>query len=75
MKIRKMIAAGLVASAVAMGAPAANAQPAPEPLASVLHELQKIGGFQAQNLILVPALLSSVGFLANIANIATSSAR
>ena len=73
MKLRRILAAGLVASALAVGAPVAQAaQPAPEPRAGVLNELKRLGGYQAQNLILVPALLSSLGFLTNIA---TSSQR
>ncbi|APT91905.1 hypothetical protein CPHO_02145 [Corynebacterium phocae] len=67
MKIRRSLAAiGLAVAVSVAGTPAATAQPAPEPLAQVLRELYKIGGFQAQNLILVPAVLSSLGFLSNL---------
>lgn len=66
MKLRRMIAAATVATACVVAAPAAQAQPAPEPLESVLREIRNVAGWEAQNLILVPAALSSVGFIISI---------
>lgn len=66
MKLRRLVAAAAVASTVVIAAPAASAQPAPEPLNRVLYEIYKIGGWEAQNIILVPAALSSLGFILNI---------
>lgn len=66
MKLRRFVAATAVAASVFVAAPAANAQPAPEPLGQVLREIEKIGGWQAQNLILIPAGLSAVSWIANI---------
>ena len=46
--------------------PVANAQPAPEPLGQVLREIEARVGWEAQNIILVPAALSAVGSSMNI---------
>lgn len=61
MKLRRFVAATAVAASVFVAAPAANAQPAPEPLNTVLREITKVAGWDAQNIILVPAALSAVG--------------
>lgn len=66
MKLRRFAAAALVATSVVVAAPAANAQPAPEPLNQVLREITKVGGWHAQNIILIPAGLSAVGFISNL---------
>ena len=65
MKLRRFVAAAAVASTVIVAAPAASAQPAPEPLESVLREIRNNFGWEAQNVILVPAALSSLGFIVN----------
>ncbi|APT91906.1 hypothetical protein CPHO_02150 [Corynebacterium phocae] len=62
MKIRRSLVA--VASAVALTAtvtPAASAQTYPDPLNQVMNELRRVGGDQAPNVLLVPAVLSSIG--------------
>ena len=66
MKLRRFAAAALVATSVFAAAPAANAQPAPEPLAQVLRESEARAGWQAQNLILVPAALSATSMTISI---------
>ncbi len=67
MKSRR-IAAVAVASALAVGtvAPVAEAQTYPEPLNQVMNEMRSLGGPQAPNLLLVPAALSSVGWILTI---------
>jgi len=66
MKLRRFAAAALVATSVFVAAPVANAQPAPEPLGQVLREIEARVGWEAQNIILVPAALSAVGSSMNI---------
>ncbi|GAA3514892.1 hypothetical protein HMPREF3151_07820 [Corynebacterium sp. HMSC05H05] len=66
MKLRRLVAAAAVASTVVVAAPAASAQPAPEPLNRVLYEIYKVGGWEAQNIILVPAALSSLNIIVGI---------
>lgn len=66
MKLRRMIAAATVATACIVATPAAQAQPAPEPLESVLREIREFAGWEAQNIILLPAALSSIGWIINI---------
>lgn len=68
MKLRRFVAATAVAASVLVAAPAANAQPAPEPLNTVLREITKVAGWDAQNIILVPAALSAVGSSVNLIN-------
>lgn len=67
MKSRRF-AAIAVATAVAAGSftPVAEAQTYPEPLNQVMNEMRNLGGPQAPNLLLVPAALSSVGWLISI---------
>lgn len=69
MKLRRIVAATAVATACVVATPVAQAQPAPEPLESVLREIRNVAGWEAQNLILVPAALSSVGFILNLVGI------
>ena len=67
MKIRRTLVALAAATSLAVaGAPAASAAQAPEPLATVLTEITNVAGYEAQNVILVPAALSSLGFLSNL---------
>lgn len=66
MKLRRFAAAAVVAASVVVAAPAANAQPAPEPLNMVLREITKVGGWEAQNIMLLPAGLSAVSFIASL---------
>lgn len=61
MKLRRFVAAAMVATTMVAAAPAANAQPAPEPLNTVLREITKVAGWDAQNIILIPAALSALG--------------
>lgn len=68
MKLRRFAAAALVATSVVVAAPAANAQPAPEPLNQVLREITKVAGWHAQNIILLPAGLSALSVIANFIN-------
>ena len=63
---RTLVAAGAAAAVALAGTPAASAAQAPEPLATVLTEITNVAGYEAQNLILVPAALSSLGFLSNL---------
>ncbi|MTE10580.1 hypothetical protein FKE98_09220 [Corynebacterium aurimucosum] len=67
MKIRRtLVAAGAAVAVAFAGTPAASAAQAPEPLASVLTQIANTAGYEAQNIILVPAALSSLGFLSNL---------
>ena len=66
MKLRRLVAAAAVATTVAVAAPAATAQSAPEPLNRVLYEIYKVGGWEAQNIILLPAALSSLNVVISI---------
>lgn len=67
MKSRR-VAAVAVASALAAGSftPVAQAETYPEPLNQVMNEMRKYGGPEAPNLLLVPAALSSFGWLVTI---------
>lgn len=66
MKFRRIVAVAAAAT-IAAGAlaPAASAQ-YPEPLNQVIHEMQSLGGYQAPNLLLVPAALSSLNIALSI---------
>lgn len=67
MKLRRMIAAATIAATVVVASPVgAQAQPAPEPLESVLREIRNVAGWEAQNIILLPAALSSLNFVVSI---------
>lgn len=67
MKIRRtLVAVGAAVAVATAGTPAASAAQAPEPLASVLTQIANTAGYEAQNVILVPAALSSLGFLSNL---------
>lgn len=73
-KIRRSLVALAAASAIAVaGAPAASAATYPEPLNQVMDKMVEYGGPQAPNLLLVPATLSTIGWLQAI--IVSSSAR
>lgn len=73
-KIRRSLVAIAAASAVAVaGTPAASAATYPEPLNQVMDKMIEYGGPQAPNLLLVPATLSTIGWLQSI--IASSSVR
>lgn len=75
MKLRRLVAAAAVATTVAVAAPAATAQPAPEPLNRVLYEIYKVGGWEAQNIILLPAALSSLNVAISIIQSIVSAAK
>ncbi|MCG7276945.1 MULTISPECIES: hypothetical protein [Corynebacterium] len=67
MKIRRTLVAAGAAVAIALaGTPAASAAQAPQPLADVLTQITNVAGYDAQNVILVPAALSSLGFFLNV---------
>lgn len=67
MKIRRsLVAVGAAIAIATAGTPAASAAEAPEPLATVLTQIANTAGYHAQNIILVPALTSSLGFLGNL---------
>lgn len=66
MKLRRFVAATAVAASVFAAAPVANAQPAPEPLGQVLREIEARAGWEAQNLILIPAGLSAASWIVSI---------
>lgn len=71
MKFRRLAAVALAASvATGVVAPAADAATYPEPLNQVLNEMRALGGPQAPNLLLVPAALSSVGWILSILSLA-----
>ncbi|OFT68840.1 hypothetical protein HMPREF3145_08115 [Corynebacterium sp. HMSC05C01] len=70
MKFRRLAAVALAASvAIGAGAPVAEAATYPEPLNQVLNEMRALGGPLAPNLLLVPAALSSVGWIITILSI------
>lgn len=67
MKHRRTLAAATAAATLLVASPAvAQAQTAPEPLESVLREIRNVAGWEAQNLILVPAALSSINVVLSI---------
>lgn len=67
MKLRRTLAAATAAATLLIASPAvAQAQTAPEPLESVLREIRNVAGWEAQNLILVPAALSSINVVLSI---------
>lgn len=67
MKLRRTLAAATAAATLLVASPAvAQAQTAPEPLESVLREIRNVAGWEAQNLILVPAALSSINVVLSI---------
>lgn len=67
MKLRRTLAAATAAATLLVASPAvAQAQTAPEPLESVLREIRNVAGWEAQNIILVPAALSSINFVLSI---------
>lgn len=67
MKLRRTLAAATAAATLFVASPAvAQAQTAPEPLESVLREIRNVAGWEAQNLILVPAALSSINVVLSI---------
>lgn len=68
MKLRRFVAAATVATTMFVATPAADARqiPAPEPLNQVLREITKVAGWDAQNIILIPAGLSALTSSLNI---------
>ena len=67
MKFRRLAAVALAASvAIGAGAPVAEAATYPEPLNQVINEMRALGGPRAPNQLLVPAALSSVGWIITI---------